>query len=214
MADLPIIQPKNLPPAHLTREPPPLPQVGAFWAARQGDDLIVQSGAPLPDVCVKCGKRGGNSLRYQNFVWTPRWVYLLVFVNLIVVAIVAMVMQKKGRLALPLCPSCKSRWSMANLFLGLSITWIFVGLILGGVLLANDVAALGALTMISAIAAPIAVSVALVKPRTIRPKIIKDLLLTLNGFHPDAADAIVAATRPAAAQLPAAAAGGDIALPR
>src|SRR5437870_887728 len=111
MADSPIIQPKNLAPAHF-HAPPPLPAQGSFWAARQGNDLVVQNMATLPDVCVKCGKRGNTSLRRQNFIWFPKWIYWLLLVNVLVTAIVMQVMQKKGQLMLPLCPSCRSRWSM------------------------------------------------------------------------------------------------------
>lgn len=214
MADSPIIQPKNLPPAPV-RALAPQQQPGSFWAMRQGDDLLVQNLAPLPGVCVKCGKRGDVLHKRQNFRWVPPWTNLLILVNVIVALVVQQIMTKRGQLALPLCPTCKSRWSTASLFLGLSIAWIFIGLILGGVLLGNELAALGALTMLSAIAAPIAVGLGVVRPRTVRAKGIKDLVLTLGGVHPDAADAIVAASQQQPAQLPAVAVpAGAISPPR
>ena len=85
-------------------------QGAPFQAWPDGPDLAVQKDAPLPGVCMKCGSHDAPNRRNQQFVWTPPWVFIFFLISPIIGAIIAVIVQKKGRLLLPLCMSCNSRW--------------------------------------------------------------------------------------------------------
>jgi len=85
-----------------------------------GDSLLVPEKARLPlAACWICG--GGKEVapKTKRFVYTPPWVYLGVLGGIIPLVILAVVFQKRATLALPLCSSCKGRWFMADLAMGL-----------------------------------------------------------------------------------------------
>jgi hypothetical protein len=65
--------------------------------------------AEMPEICMKCGE---PAVLHKNkqFTWHPGWVYVLLIVNLIVFAIVAMVLTKKRRLSVPLCAAHRNHW--------------------------------------------------------------------------------------------------------
>jgi hypothetical protein len=76
---------------------------------REGKISVVPSGSSLPPNCVKCGiPVSGNPLT-KTFRWHNPWLVLLIFVGLIVYAIVALVVQKKVRIAVPFCEAHR-RW--------------------------------------------------------------------------------------------------------
>jgi hypothetical protein len=170
------------------------PGQGSFQAWIEGDALSVEKEAPLPDCCMKCGSPSIAIRRNQQFAWTPQWVYLLFLVSGLIAIILALVLQKKGRLHVPLCANCAQRWSQGLLLLWLSIGWLIVGIIAGGLFLGNDLPEVGVPLMISAFVALIVVAV-MNRNRFLRAKRIDDRIITLLLVHPTAAQAIVAASQ-------------------
>ena len=58
---------------------------------------------------MKCGSHDAPNRRNQQFVWTPPWVYVFFRISPIIGAIIAVIVQKKGR-APPAALVAQSRW--------------------------------------------------------------------------------------------------------
>jgi hypothetical protein len=63
----------------------------------------------LPEVCMRCGAPA-TAFKDKNFSWHPPWVIVLILVNLIVYAIVALALTKRRRVRVPLCDRHKNHW--------------------------------------------------------------------------------------------------------
>lgn len=90
----------------------------------EGAALVVPNGAPLPDVCLKCGTRHGIERRRQRFVFIPMWAR---FFGPLLMAI----FQKRSEFQLPLCHACHAQWKKWNLIAGVSWLPGFLIVILG-----------------------------------------------------------------------------------
>src|SRR5438128_1659851 len=91
----------------------------------------------LPPVCMCCGD-AATVTKARKMSWFPSWVYVLVLVNLIICAVVAMILTKRARVQAPLCDKHQGHWFYRSLVIWLSFFFFgFVGLaalILPGVL--------------------------------------------------------------------------------
>ncbi len=215
MAEQPVVAPRNAPGPLMA--PPSLPAPQGLWAQRYGNTLVLPSGAPLPAICMKCGARDNLERREQRYSYAPRWIFFLFIFGLLGIVlggVLVAVMSKRGNLSIPLCRTCAARWRSGFLANVLGIVGLFVGIILSVVFFAADVPVLGLLMLLAAIAAPITIAFAVFRPRIIRCNKIQDMLMTLDGFHPDALAAIeAAAARPAVPAVAAAGPAGGIAPP-
>ena len=61
-----------------------------------------KEGIPLQPLCVKCGLPASGTLA-RRFYWYPRWVYLFLLVNVIILALVALMVRKRLDVQVPLC---------------------------------------------------------------------------------------------------------------
>jgi hypothetical protein len=95
---------------------PRLSMLGGVW--RDGDLLVVRDQTKLPDRCVKCNAETHVRLK-RRMTWHSPVLYLLILLNLILYAIVAIVVQKKGRLEFGLC-----RAHMRQRRLGIAVGWL------------------------------------------------------------------------------------------
>ncbi len=162
-----------------------------FDAWIDGQELVVPKAAPLPDVCVKCGLEG-TLRRPHQFVFTPQWVIFIFLFSPLIGAVVALVVQKKGKLDLPLCAPCQAAWKGGILLLVLAVLWMIVGLILGIMAFANELPAVGAPLVLSAFA--VLITVAIVnRNRFLRSKKVDEQSIWLMAVHPRAVEAILAA---------------------
>ena len=75
---------------------------------------------PLPEVCMKCGQPSELSVT-KKLSWHPSWVYLLLFLGLLPLIIVALIMTKRATLVAPMCAAHKGHWwkRSAGILLGL-----------------------------------------------------------------------------------------------
>lgn len=72
-------------------------------AWRDGKDLVALVNAPLPPRCVKCNRPVHGTIKPRTFYWHSPWVFLLVPVNLLIAAIVALIIRKKSSHPAALC---------------------------------------------------------------------------------------------------------------
>jgi hypothetical protein len=70
----------------------------------------------VPDLCMKCGAPA-EVRTDKTFAWYPPWVYVLILVNILVFAIVALVLTKKKRVPVPLCAAHRNHWLWRQLAL-------------------------------------------------------------------------------------------------
>jgi hypothetical protein len=82
----------------------------------------------LPDLCMRCGAEG-TFARTKTFSWFPQWVYILILGGLLPFAIVALVLTKRMRVEVPLCPDHQRHWMWRNLLVIAGL----IGLILLGI---------------------------------------------------------------------------------
>jgi len=174
--------------------PPPGWGVPAYQIV--GTNLVAMSGAPLPDVCLKCGARANLVRKRKRFQWVPQWTYVLLVLSLLFGAIAMAIMQKRGTLDIPLCEPCKSRWTHATVAIVLTVLGILLVLPLGGVMVAvlpEDVAPLIAILFVLAwLVAVVIVSRVYVRARTVWAKRIENNYITVAGVHPEALAALTA----------------------
>ncbi len=102
-------------------------------AYRDGDILVVPTGCALPPNCMKCNAPIGDNYLKKTFRWHSPWLYVLVFFGLILYMIVALIVQKKSKIEIPLCSKHRS-WRTKMHITGaiLLVAWIPALLILNG----------------------------------------------------------------------------------
>lgn len=149
-------------------------------AYRQGDKLIIPKGAPLPPYCVKCGQSVTGEPFRKSFFWHNPWLFLLVLVNILVYAIVAMIIRKRADLAIFICDDHRQR--RRNLLIA---TWVLaLGFIPGGILvgsLIHDSDTAVGLGILTSFLLLIAAFVAGGLSAVLRPKEITDSSATFSG---------------------------------
>jgi hypothetical protein len=150
---------------------------------RDGKILVVPVGNALPPRCVKCNAPAEMD-KPRTFAWHhPGW-YLFILLNIIVYAVVAMLVQKKAKLALGLCAAHRRRRSNFN--------WTALGLLvfafatLFGAMTADE-GLLGALSGLCFLAAAI---VAIVGARILYPARISKEEARLKGAGPAFLDSL------------------------
>jgi hypothetical protein len=173
----------------------PVVPPGGFYALQAGPLLVVAKGAPLPDICMKCGTKEDLTRKLRTFMYTPPWVYFLVFINLLVCMIVALIVRKTGKLSVPLCRDCASRWTWAAVSWGLSIVWLIFGSVFAIMFMVSDLhPAVGLFILVTAIGAPIAANYVLLRPRTIISPKVTNEHIHLRGVDPEATIAVLRAS--------------------
>jgi hypothetical protein len=149
-------------------------------AYRQGNRLVVPKGAPLPPYCVKCGQSVTGEPFKKTFFWHNPWLFLLVLVNLLVYAIVAMIIRKRADLGIPLCDEHRQR--RRNLLIA---TWVLaLGFIPGGILVGSLIHDSDTGVGVGALAGFLMLIAAFVTgglSAVLRPKEITDFSATFSG---------------------------------
>jgi hypothetical protein len=81
----------------------PVSPAGMGHIARQGNILITSLDVDLPDICVKCAAPGDGKRFKKTYYWHSQWVFLIVLVNIIIYALVAVCVRKKAKVRGTLC---------------------------------------------------------------------------------------------------------------
>ncbi len=79
-----------------------------YVSSRDGDRFVVPRGAVLPSRCVKCANTPSDPWLQKTFSWHSPALLFLLFLGLWPYVIVAAIVQKKIKLAVPLCDLCKA----------------------------------------------------------------------------------------------------------
>jgi hypothetical protein len=78
---------------------------------REGVHFIFYRGAQLPPFCVKCGEPATTNPLKKEFRWHHPLLYLMIlFPGLLIYAIVALIIQKKMTLLIPVCEAHLRRY--------------------------------------------------------------------------------------------------------
>lgn len=147
-----------------------------------GTSLFLTRGAVLPDRCVKCDAETGGYKLKRNLSWHHPLLYLLVFVNLLIYIIVALIVRKTARVDVGLCPRHRSRRLRAIL-----IGWLGS---LGGIAMmisaaiVNQAPASGFLVAGGLVMLLFSLFYGLMIAQVVRPTKIDDRLVTLRGIGP------------------------------
>lgn len=156
---------------------------------RDGRFLVVRDGAVLPEVCVITNEPtdSRNWRRRVKIAWTPPWVYALIIVNLIVLVIVSLIVQKKAQITYSLGSRARSRIVMRR-----SIGWILllvcIGLFGAGVMAQTD-EAMG-ITLTAAIVSLIASLILFVIANPVKVVKFKDGWFRIKGCSPEFLDTL------------------------
>ena len=111
----------------------PNPARGAVTAWRDDRVMVMLPDAPIPHRCVKCNDPVEEPTKTRKIYWHTPWLYLLLLINVLIFAIVAVVVRKKATISAGLCTIHKKRrrtvitiaWSGA--LLGIVLMYIGAG---------------------------------------------------------------------------------------
>lgn len=105
----------------------------------------------LPEACCMiCGGAAQIQTKRKEFTYVTPIAYLALLIGLLPGALLVMLLQKKETLDVPVCPACRSRWTMSSVVIGLfgGLGWLglpILGCFVGSAVNARDGAAVGAL---------------------------------------------------------------------
>lgn len=77
--------------------------IGASQIWRSGKKLVARKGMVLPERCVKCNAPTEGPGLVRKLFWHSPLVYLLVFLNLLIYLVVALIVRKKATVTIGLC---------------------------------------------------------------------------------------------------------------
>ncbi len=94
-----------------------VPAPNAPAAVRSGDRLFIAvppagQTAQLPPICIKCGQPASGKPLVKVFSWHHPALYLVILAGVLIYVIVAMIVRKTIRVAVPLCPHHRQRRSL------------------------------------------------------------------------------------------------------
>lgn len=120
------------PEAAITPQQLHLAEEGGLW--RDGPLLVMRKGAELPDRCLRCNAPAEGYRLKRKLSWHRRFWYLIVFFNLFIYIIVALIVRSTAKVAAPICPAHRSQRRRA-----IAVGWVvsLAGIGLFGFGLAN-----------------------------------------------------------------------------
>lgn len=101
---------------------------GEYW--RDGKNVMCRPNTALPPRCVKCNEPALQPMKARKLYWHHSAWYLLVFVNIVIYVIVAMIVRRRAQVTYGICAKHRKR------------RWMFIAIGWGG-------AALGVLLILA-----------------------------------------------------------------
>jgi hypothetical protein len=74
------------------------------WVYRDGDEIVVLSGAQLPDICVKCGGSAWGNKTEERYPKETDWIALYL---LGLEALINAIRRRRFKVLVPFCPNCE-----------------------------------------------------------------------------------------------------------
>jgi hypothetical protein len=71
---------------------------------REGKLLAMRQGALLPPRCVRCNCAVQKPAKERTVYWHSPWIYLVILLNIIIYAVVALIVRKTAKINPALCP--------------------------------------------------------------------------------------------------------------
>lgn len=111
--------------------PPGIAEDAQVWT--DGKCVYARRNAVLPNRCVKCNSDECVVMKRRHLAWTPLWAYLLLFLGLPGILIIAL-LQKKAYLRMGFCSKCRRRYLLHELVAwALALSGVVVFVIAAGV---------------------------------------------------------------------------------
>jgi hypothetical protein len=85
-------------------------------AWRDGKFLMVRKDAVLPDRCLKCNEPADGYQFKRSLTWASPWYALLILLNLILYILVYVIVSRKGKVTVGVCPLHRKKRTRAILF--------------------------------------------------------------------------------------------------
>jgi hypothetical protein len=148
----------------------------------------------LPQCCMRCGAPS-TVCKERNFSWTPPWTIVLILGGLLPYIIVAMILTKRARVAIPLCDNHANHWLWRGLVIWLSLLAL-VGLFFGSMVLIANLGRkgddLGGFVCIGCLVLGVGwiITAMILQGTAIRPNRIDDYEISLAGVAPEFVDAL------------------------
>jgi hypothetical protein len=154
---------------------------GRIW--RSGNLLVMEKWAQLPDICVKTNEPTNGLYLRRRMHWHHPAIFLLILINLILYAVVALILQKKATVDVGLSPSRFTRRR-----LGIALGWLSalggVVLFIAGVVMVDTNSSLGGpLLILSPIVLLVGIIAGSIMAKVVSPKKITDELVILKGVN-------------------------------
>ena len=151
---------------------------------RDGAGVFLPHGSDLPPRCVRCNAPAAAPLKSRTLYWHSPWLYLVLLVNLLVYAIVALVVRKRVEVGVGLCETHR-RSRRRDLAIGLGV--LVAGVV--GVFVAASADRAGT-ALLSGLVAFVAMVTVVVRTRSVRATRIDDTGARLVGFGRPFLDAL------------------------
>jgi hypothetical protein len=147
---------------------------------REGKTLVMNKDAALPARCVKCGEPAHAADFKRKLTWHSPWWYVLVLVNLLFYALIAVIISKRATILVGLCDRHRVRRQRLILSAWLALAGGIFMVILAFVSLSGS----WVLAWIGALAFLAAAVLGVIAGRVVLPKRITKERIWLNGVHP------------------------------
>lgn len=102
------------------------------FCRRDGRYVFIPVGHDLPRRCIVCNTGVDGPVKTRRLYWYSPWLYLLLFLNVLIFAVAALVARKSARVTPAYCPEHKAaRRFRINLFLVPFLILMVVGVVAG-----------------------------------------------------------------------------------
>jgi hypothetical protein len=103
-------------------------QKASAW--REGKKVVTYDGTHLPVRCLKCNGAVTPPPLKRKLFWHTPYLYLLIFVNLLLYALVSLVVRKKAVIHVSLCPTHRRKRKnfIIGSWLGILLSFILIGM--------------------------------------------------------------------------------------
>lgn len=157
-------------------------QVEQAW--REDKLVVMRLGASLPCRCIKCNANTDDNAKMQTVYWHSPWLYLVILLNIIIYAIVAMLLRKRAKINPALCQQHRKQRRLLQLLAVLAMLGGVVLLIQGATENHNGALIVGALLIFASLCIAIAVG------RLLTPTLIDEQVVKLRGAKPAFLDSL------------------------
>jgi len=154
---------------------------------RDGKVLITLVDAEMPHRCIKCNEPADEPTKKRKVYWHHGALYLLILINALIYAIVALVVRKKALVSAGLCTEHKKRRRNALIF---GWTGTIVGLVLMGHGLGSSSSGSGVESLVGILAILVSIIAGMIFGRIVYAKKIDKTYVRLKGCGVDFLDSL------------------------